>query len=105
MWDKFRKLNEEGILFPYAKNSVNNQPSVTLFFLYINNILAFMSLIYLHIKGDIFIATATTCVYSIIWAVLYLMKSIKTFKADLDDQSIELEGEDEEADPKHTSDI
>lgn len=93
----FKHANQEGLLLPFAKDSARpgKPPSVTLFFLYLTNILAVLSLVCLHFRTDAITATVATCGYGIVWSVLYLMRNLQKVKFDADDKSLELEGEDE----------
>lgn len=93
----WKRWSEEGIRVPFAFDGVTKLPSVTLFFMYIANLLAILSLIYLHIRSDAFIATCMTVLYAVINTVLYLMRKLQSAKFDLDDKSFELEaGDDQE---------
>jgi hypothetical protein len=101
--DWFKHASEEGVNLPFAKDSARpgKPPSVTLFFVYVTNVLAILSLIYLHVMGEPLTATATTCVYSIIWVCLYLLRTLQKAKFSLSDQSIELDSDDQEKDEKN----
>lgn len=90
----FVKASTEGLYLPVAQDA--GKPSVTLFFMYLSNLVAIVSLILLHVKGDPFTATSTTAIYAIIQTVLYMLRRLQKAKFDLDDKSIELEGEDDE---------
>lgn len=95
MIDLFKYSNEKGLPLPLAHDPVQQQASVTMFFAYLTNLLAIASLIYYNIAGDHFNAACLSCVYAIIHTILFMFKHLRTFKADLDDKSIELEGSDE----------
>ncbi len=95
--DLFKHASTKGVYLPVAHDK--GVPSVTLWFLYLANILAIGSLVWLHFKADAVVASTITIIYAVIQTVFYLMRRIKTFKADLDDQSIELEGDNEENNP------
>lgn len=92
--DLFLYANQKGLPVPFAHDSVKQQPSITLFFLFVANTAAVASLFYLHVKADPLIASSVTCCYAVIWAVLYLIRNLQHAKVDLSDQSIELDGED-----------
>lgn len=94
--DAFGKTAKEGLYLPFAHDANRNEPSVTLLFMYIFNLCAFASIIYLHIKDSALTAALTTLTYSIVWTVLYMMRSIQKAKFDLDDKSIDLEGDEDE---------
>lgn len=70
-------------------------PSVTLLWMYVANILAAGSVIFLHFKGEPNTATFTACIYATVQTVLYMFRALQKAKFDLDDKEIELEGEDE----------
>ena len=93
--DTFSTSLKEGIPLPVAKDVNRGEASVTLFFMYIFNMCALASLIYLHIQDTALTAALVTATYSIIWTVLYMMRHIQKAKFDLDDKSIDLEGDDE----------
>lgn len=90
----FYKSSVEGLYLPLAHDS--GKPSVTLFFMYLANLLAIISLALLHVKGDAFTATTTTTIYAIVQTVLHMFRRLHSAKLDLDDKSVELEGEDDE---------
>lgn len=92
--DFFIKSSTEGLYLPVAHDA--GKPSVTLWFLYLSNSLVLGSLILLHIRSEPVVASVTTIIYAIIMSVLYLMRRVQKFKADLDDKSIELEGEEDD---------
>lgn len=98
MWQKFKQLLEfyskNGAFLPAAYDSEKDGPSTTLLFANIANATAIGSIIYL-VTQDAKSGTISAIVYSVITMVLYLMRRLKTFKADLDDTSIELESEEE----------
>lgn len=97
--DFFKMANSEGLPVPLARDSAKNQPSVTLLFVYVTSLLAIVSLIVLHMRADAVIATAASCIYSIVWTILYMIRQLHKVKFDVDDQSVELEGEDNEKNP------
>lgn len=84
--------SEKGLNFPYAKDGVTGKPSVTLFFSYVSFYMTIISLIALHFKDSLFVASATTAIYSCIMIIFYLIRTIKRAKIDLDDKSLDLEG-------------
>jgi hypothetical protein len=94
--DALVKSSTEGMHMPVMFDASTGKASATLFFMYIANTLALCSLIWLHFRGDPFVATITTAIYSIVWTVLYMMRRIQKAKFDLDDRSIDLEADDEE---------
>lgn len=96
----FTSGSEKGLKFPYAHDGVSGKPSVTLFFSYVSFYLTIISLIALHFKDSLLIASITTCVYSCIMIIFYLIRTIKRAKIDLDDRSLDLEGTENVEDPK-----
>jgi hypothetical protein len=90
----FVKASTEGLYLPVAHDA--GKPSVTLFFMYLSNLLAVVSLALLHVKGDAFTATTTTAIYAVVQTVLYMFRRLQKAKFDLDDKSVELEGEEDD---------
>lgn len=66
-------------------------PSASLLFAHIANLVAIGAIITLIVK-DTLQGTIAAMMYSVLMIVFYLMRRIKSFKADLDDRSIELDG-------------
>ena len=95
------KSNKEGLPLPLAHDGATGKPSVTLFFVYLSNILAIASLITLHIAADKITASIMTCIYAITWVILYMFRALQKAKIDFDDKSIELEGEDDKVSDKN----
>lgn len=89
----FKFGSEKGLKFPYAFDGVTGKPSVTLFFSYISFYLAVVSLITLHFNTSLFIASVTAIVFNALMIIFYLIRTIKRAKIDLDDKSLDLEGE------------
>ncbi len=98
MSEKIKKFLEEsavrGMYLPLAYDA--GKPSITMFFSYLANTLAIISLALLHVKGEPFVATLTTTSYAIIQTVLYMLRRLSKAKIDLDDRSFDLEGEEDE---------
>lgn len=101
--DAFSKTAKEGLYLPFAHDANREEPSVTLLFMYVFNLCALASIVYLHIKDSAFTAACTTLLYSIVWTVLYMMRSIQKAKFDLDDRSIDLEGDEEDEKPSDST--
>lgn len=89
------KASREGLPLPGAYDASTDKPSSTLLFMYIANMVALGSVIYLTIKDPIAGAVAA-CLFSTVNTVLYLMRRLQKASFDLDDKSINLESEDEE---------
>ena len=100
MKDALKKSAEEGLYFPVAYDASKKQASATLFFMYLANVLALVSIIWLHFQNDPFVATITAAIYSVVWTVLYMMRRLQKAKFDLDDRSIELDSGEEESETK-----
>lgn len=84
----------EGSYFPSAYDADKKAPSVTLYFAHLANFISIASICIL-VYRDTLSGTIAAIIYSVITMVLYLMRRVTGFKADLDDRSIEIEGEDE----------
>ena len=92
---KFIKLaNEEGLCLPMARDAVPGKPSVSLLFAYVSFCGAFMANSILTYK-DPSLGSVGFIVFFTLCMVFYLIRRLKKFSADLDDKSINLEGEDE----------
>lgn len=102
--EAFVKSSTEGMHMPVMFDASTGKASATLFFMYIANLLALCSIIWLHFNGEAFTATCMAAIYSIVWTVLYMMRRIQKAKFDLDDRSIDLEGEDDDEDKPADSD-
>ena len=93
----------QGIKFPMAHDSTTGKPSITLLFPYISFLLAMVSIIML-LKENTLYGTIAAIGTWVIALILYLMRKITKFKADLDDKSIELEnGDTDEPTDKNNS--
>jgi hypothetical protein len=93
---KWKSWSEVGIRLPFIHDSTTGKPSITLLFPYITFVLATISIILLHIKTDLAVATWTTIGFWIVSTVLYMLRRISKAKFDLDDKSIELDSGDDE---------
>ena len=89
------KISTKGLHLPFMHDSVSGKPSVTLLFCYITFVLALVSVILLHIKASMFLATSTSLFFWIVSVVFYRLRKLDKFKMDLDNKTIELEGEEE----------
>lgn len=92
----WKKLCTEGIHLPFAFDPESNQPSVTLGFFWIVSALAIISLILLHLKLVAITATLTTVLFVLIGFIMYRLRKLDKVKIDVDDQSIELDGDNKE---------
>lgn len=92
--DFFKYSSEQGTRLPAAFDKDKLGPSASLLFAHLANTVAIGGIITLIVK-DTLQGTIAAMMYSVLMIVFYLMRRIKSFKADLDDKSIELEsGED-----------
>jgi hypothetical protein len=87
--------NQHGMLLPTAHDPVPGKPSVSLLFAYLSFIGTFVTNCYLTYK-DPTLGTTGFIIFFTLCMVFYLIRRLKKFSADLDDKSINLEGEDEE---------
>jgi hypothetical protein len=84
----------QGLRLPGAYDAEKQGPSVSLLFSHVANAIAVLG-IGLSINKDVLSGTVLAMIYSVLMLVFYLMRRIKSFKADLDDKSISLDsGED-----------
>lgn len=97
IWEKWSK---EGMNLPYAHDPVQKQASVTLLSFYIMLLLAVLSLVALHLKVELLAATSMTLLAWAMSFVFYKLRRLDRAKIDLDDKSIELDGDDEEEENK-----
>lgn len=99
-----KDLNNPGISVPMAHDSPAGVPSVTLLLMYVANILAILSLVYLHIRASALIATSLTIIYAVICTILYLMRKLSKAKFDLKNQEFEVDSGDEPSAPSKDKD-
>lgn len=105
--DKITELlkssSKTGIYLPAAYDAEKDGPSVTLLFSHITFTLALFLTALLAFRPGVLTATITCIMFWIMATVFYLIRRLKTFKADLDDKSVELTGDTESDDKeKHT---
>lgn len=84
-----------GIKFPFAHDATTGKPSITLFFPYVTGFISIVSVIALHFKLDLVIASLTCIVFWLIAMILYMLRRISKAKFDLDDKSFELDSDSE----------
>lgn len=85
-----------GIHWPYLYDPTTDKPSITLGLLYLTSLVMLGSLLALHVKSDLLTATLTSIMVWILAYVMYRLRKLDSFKIDLDDKSIELDGDDDE---------
>jgi hypothetical protein len=98
--DLYRAACELGFRVPFAYDSKAKEPSFTLLVAYTATLLTIVSLIALHLKLDLVIATITTMTYWVVAMIFYLIRNLNKAKVDLDDHSIDLEGSKEDEEKK-----
>jgi hypothetical protein len=86
---------KEGFSLPLAKDGITGLPSATLWFAYISFLLALAAEVYFIIKEDNLASTSTAIIFWVIAMVFYRMGKLDKVKIDIDDQNIELDGEDD----------
>lgn len=101
MWkaikDKWKEWCIKGVNLPYAHDPVTGKPSITLLFPYITFVLAVGSVIALHFKVGMLIATVVAIMFWALSVVFYMIRKLNKAKLDLNDGTIELDnGESEE---------
>lgn len=84
---------EAGMRLPHAYDAANRVPSARLLYTYISFFIASSSLIALHWHSKLLQATWTAIIFFVICTVLYMLRNLHSFKADLDDKSLEFESE------------
>lgn len=90
----FKFASEQGLRLPFVYDAVSGKPSVTLLFTYITFILAMTSVIAFHFVDSLLSPAITSISFFALCTVFYLLRRLTKFKVDLDDRSIDLEGED-----------
>ncbi len=91
----WKQWSEVGIRWPYLFDPTTSQPSITLGLLYLTSILMLSSVLALHFVDGILTATLTSIMVWILAYVMYRLRRLDSFKLDLDDKSIQLNGSDE----------
>lgn len=92
--DLYNQACELGFRVPFAYDAKTKEPSVSLLFAYSTFLMTVVSVIALHFKLDLVIATGTTMMFWIVSMLFYLIRNISKAKVDLDDRSLDIEGED-----------
>jgi len=94
---KWRDWSINGIYLPFIHDPSTKSPSITLMFPYVTFTLSIISIIALHFKLELFVATTTTLMFWLVSTILYMIRRITKAKIDLDDKSVELDGGEEES--------
>lgn len=98
--DIWTSWTDVGIHWPYLYDPTTDQPSITLGLLYLTSLVMLGSLIALHLKDGLLTATLTSIMVWILAYVMYRLRKLDNFKINLKEQSIELDGEDDENETK-----
>jgi hypothetical protein len=93
--DYLKASSSTGMYLPMAYDPVNQKPSVTLLFPYVTFTLAVASVIALHFNEKLMNASIVSIVFWTVSTIFYLFRTLTKAKIDLDDKSIELEGDDD----------
>lgn len=95
MFNGLKRLWVEGSAkgwhFPFIHDPVTKKPSITLLFPYATFVLSVASLIALHFKPSLIIATSTSLVFWALSVVFYMLRKLSKAKFDLEDKSFELD--------------
>ena len=101
MWAKISETISrwcrEGLHLPYAHDAEKGKPSATLLFMYVSFVIAAGSVIALHLKAGLLIATLTAIMFWVLATVFYRIRKLDKFKIDLDDKTIELDADEDES--------
>ena len=95
--DLFEFSSKNGLYLPHAFDAEKKGPSITLLFANTAHYVAIGVILFLAYK-DVLSGAYAAIGYSAITMVLYMMRRITSFKADLDDRSIELDSQEEKKD-------
>lgn len=99
---KLKEWSKRGMHWPFVHDPTSEQPSVTLMFFYISFVIAALivgaSSIASLIKGDYLTATFMPITMYVLGFVFYRLRRLDSFKIDLDDKSIELDGGEDKKD-------
>lgn len=92
--DFFKNGAERGVNLPLAYDASNNKPSITLLIFYVAMLMTVGSLTAFHFAPEKLLQPALlTLLFLGLSFVFYRMRNLDKVKFDLDDKSIELEGE------------
>jgi len=95
---RWRSWCRDGVHFPFALDPRTNKPSITLMFPYITFVIMIISLISLHFKPTLLIATTMSIVIWAMATVFYMIRKLNSAKINLEEKSFELEGEEDDED-------
>jgi hypothetical protein len=91
-----QSISEKGLKLPLAYDPVTKKASITILFAWVSFALALSSIVLLHKFQSILPATIMSMIFWVISTVFYLIRKIQKAKIDLDDKSIDIEGEEKE---------
>lgn len=96
MLEKLKNLllrnKDSGFIFPTAYDPEKKRGSLTILFAYISFVLVVASLVLLHFKKEVFVATTTTLSFWVLSMVFYLMRQgLSKVDIDLKQDRIDLE--------------
>jgi len=83
----------KGWHLPFLHDPITKRPSITLLFPYITFVLSVISLIVLHFKPSVIVATSTSLVFWAMSVVFYLLRKLHKSKINISTGTLELEGE------------
>lgn len=87
-----RKWCIEGTNVPYFKDPATGKPSLSTVFPYVTFVMAVISVVALHFRPSLFVATGTTLMFWSVSVIFYKFRGFSKAKVDLDDKSLEVEG-------------
>jgi hypothetical protein len=82
--------SDQGLKLPFVHDQTTKKPSVTLLTYYIMFLMTIFSLIALHFKIELIIATSITIISWVLSFIFYRLRRLNNAKIDLDDKTIEL---------------
>lgn len=85
---------KDGFAVPLFKD--DGKPSATFTFAYTSFIVAILAELYFILNGDYLASTATAIVFWALAVVFYRLRKLDHVKFDIDDKTIELDGEDDD---------
>lgn len=95
-----KRWSVEGMRWPFLHDPESGKPSVTLMMLYLTSVVVLLAVVIssskMMIKGDYLSSTMAPILIWTMAYVFYRMRKLDKFKIDLDDKSIELDGDDED---------
>lgn len=103
-WEKFKvtwkQWSQKGMAWPFVNDPVKDKPSVTLLFFYIAFCIVAITIAssstLLLISGDYMLATSMPMLMWLAGFVFYRLRRLDSIKINLKEQSLELDGGEEE---------